>query len=87
MCHEFADFDRPEPADPPEIVSCEIDEHRMLGTLLCIIEEILRELLILCRVFPRGRVPAIGTVVTFRFSTRTSISGLAPITFSSPKSR
>ncbi len=32
--HEFFDFNRTEPAHPAEIVSCEIDEHRVLSPLL-----------------------------------------------------
>ena len=85
--HEFADFHRSEPADPPDIVPCEIHEHGMFGTFLCVTQEILCKLLILFRGFPPGSCSRNGTVVTFLFSTRTSISGLAPITFSSPKSR
>ena len=39
------------------------------------------------RVVPEGLVPAIGNVVAVRSSTRRSISGLAPITRRTPKSR
>ena len=78
--HESFDRNRPEPADTADIVSCEINKHRVFRTLLCILQKFAGEAFVLFLRRPRGRVPAMGTV-TFRRSTLTSISGLAPITF------
>ncbi len=52
----------------------------MLGALLRVGLELLGEELVLPRVAPRGRVPAIGWVVIRSPSTCRSSSGLAPTT-------
>jgi len=45
--HELTDLDRAEFADPSDIVSCKIDEHRVLGPLFFVKEHLLREPLVL----------------------------------------
>ena len=77
--HEFFNFHGAEPAHPSKIVPREIYEHRVLSPFLGIRKKILCKLCIFPGITSPGRVPAIGTVVTRLFSTRTSISGLAPI--------
>ena len=52
--HEFSDFNRTEPAYPSEIVSREIDEHRVLGPLFGIFQKLLCELCVLRRIASPG---------------------------------
>ena len=69
-----------EPGDayPSEIVAGEVHEHRVLGLLLRVGEQLVLEEPVSDLGLPRGRVPAIGRADTRRPSTRTSGSGDDP---------
>ena len=79
--------DRAVLADAAEVVAAEVDEHHVLGALLLVGEQVLGDPRVLGRVAPRGRVPAIGRVETWRPVTVSSGSGLAPAIWKSRKSR
>ena len=72
---------RARPRDAAEVVAAEVDEHHVLGALLRVALELLGEAAASSAgVAPRGRVPAIGWVVSRSPSTWSSSSGLAPTT-------
>ena len=51
-------------ADPAEVVAAEVDEHQVLGALLGVGEQVGGERRVLLgRVAPRHRVPAIGCII------------------------
>ena len=74
--HVLADGHGAGPRDPPEVVAPEVDEHDVLGSLLRVALELLGEEPRPPRASaPRGRVPAIGWVVSLSPSTWRSSSG------------
>ena len=81
-------------AHPAEIVAAEIDEHHVLGSLLLVLQQLLRDPLVLGDVRPararardRPRAHPRATVGRPAELTVSSGSGLAPATWKSPKSR
>ena len=74
-------------ADAAEVVAPEVDEHHVLGALLLVGEQALGDRASSAASAPRGRVPAIGRVETWRPVTVSSGSGDAPATWKSRKSR
>ena len=55
----------PGAADPAQVVAAEVDEHDVLAALLGVGEQVLGQPdVVLVGVSPRGRVPAIGCMVT-----------------------
>ena len=75
-------------AHPPEVVAPEVDEHHVLGALLLVGQQLRRRSRASSAASaPRGRVPAIGRVETWRPVTVSSGSGEAPAIWKSMKSR
>ena len=74
--------------DPADIVAAEIEQHQMFGPLLGIGEQFASRLAASsAAVRPRGRVPAIGRIVTSPSRMRTRISGLEPVSAKPGRSR
>ena len=68
-------------ATRPYVVAAKIEKHQMLGALFRVIQQLVGKCLIfLTRLATRGRVPAIGRIVTSPARARTRISGLDPTT-------
>ena len=76
--HEFVYLDAAGNADAPDVVACQINQHDVFGSLFGIVFQFFRQLLIALYSVPRGRVPAMGRMVTSLSSKRTSNSGDAP---------
>jgi hypothetical protein len=85
--HEGLDLDRAVLADPPEVVAAEVDEHHVLRALLLVREQLGGDRASSAVSPPRGRVPAMGRVLTRRPVTVSSGSGEAPTIWKSSKSR
>ena len=58
------DADAARPADPPEVVAQDVDDHRVLGAILAAASSSPASARSSARVRPRGRVPLIGSVRT-----------------------
>ena len=75
------DLDRADLGDAADIVAAEVEQHQVLGALLRVGEQLGRRAPCpRAGVAPRGRVPAMGRMVTSPSRTRTRISGLEPAT-------
>ena len=81
------DLDAAERRDAADVVAAEVEQHQVLGAFLGVGEQLVAERLSSSGVAPRGRVPAIGRIVTSPSRTRTRISGLEPTTAKPARSR
>ena len=65
----------PDLSHAAHVVAAKVEQHEMLGPLLGIGEQLLASTLSSLGVAPRGRVPAIGRIVTLPSRTLHQISG------------
>ena len=81
-------LDRADRGDAADVVAAEIEQHQVLGALLRIGEQAVGvRRASSAGVAPRGRVPAIGRIVTLPSRTRTRISGREQTIWKPSKSR
>ena len=76
--HLLGHLHRADLGDAADIVAPEIEQHQVLGQLLRVRQQLRRQASSSAGVSPRGRVPAIGRMVTLPSRSRTRISGLEP---------